>query len=72
MDGSFAPLKEIRALADKYEAWVMVDDCHAAGFIGTQGAGTPARAGVQVEVVSARLAKPWAARQADISPPSKR
>ncbi len=57
MDGSFAPLKEIRALADKYEAWVMVDDCHAAGFIGTQGAGTPARAGVQVEVVSGTLGK---------------
>ena len=57
MDGSFAPLAEIRALADKYKAWVMVDDCHAAGFIGAQGAGTPARAGVRVEVVSGTLGK---------------
>ena len=39
MDGSFAPLKEICDLADKYEAMVMVDDSHAVGFIGATGAG---------------------------------
>ena len=57
MDGSFAPLKEIRTLADKYEAWVMVDDCHATGFIGASGAGTPERAGVAVEVITGTLGK---------------
>ena len=42
MDGSFADLKNIRRLADQYDALIMVDDCHATGFIGPQGRGTPA------------------------------
>ncbi|MBC7739639.1 MAG: aminotransferase class I/II-fold pyridoxal phosphate-dependent enzyme, partial [Candidatus Saccharibacteria bacterium] len=46
MDGYLAPLAQIRALADQFEAWVMVDDCHATGFMGPQGRGTPALAGV--------------------------
>lgn len=42
MDGHFAKLPEITALAKKHGALVMVDDCHATGFIGPQGRGTPA------------------------------
>ncbi|WP_309664248.1 glycine C-acetyltransferase [Tabrizicola sp.] len=57
MDGYFAKLAEIRALADKYGAMVMVDDCHATGFVGPQGRGTPARAGVSVEIITGTLGK---------------
>lgn len=59
MDGSFAPLKEICDLADKYEAMVMVDDSHAVGFIGATGAGTPEMFGVRarVDIVSGTLGK---------------
>lgn len=46
MDGYFAPLAEICDLADEFDALVMVDDSHAVGFIGDDGRGTPARAGV--------------------------
>jgi len=47
MDGYFAPLDEICALAERHDALVMVDDSHAVGFIGAAGAGTPERSGVQ-------------------------
>lgn len=57
MDGYYAKLPEIRALADAYGAMVMVDDCHATGFTGPKGAGTPARAGVQVEILTGTLGK---------------
>ena len=59
MDGSFAPLKEICDLADKYEAMVMVDDSHAVGFIGANGAGTPEMFGVRdrVDIISGTLGK---------------
>lgn len=40
MDGVLAPLDEICALAEKYDAMVMVDECHATGFIGNTGRGT--------------------------------
>jgi glycine C-acetyltransferase len=46
MDGSIAPLKEICDLADQYGALVMVDDSHAAGFMGANGRGTPEHCGV--------------------------
>ena len=39
MDGYIAKLNEIRALADKYNALIMVDDCHATGFLGPKGRG---------------------------------
>jgi glycine C-acetyltransferase len=42
MDGYIARLKDIAALADKYEALVMVDDCHATGFLGPKGRGSAA------------------------------
>jgi glycine C-acetyltransferase len=57
MDGYYARLPEIRALADAYGALVMVDDCHATGFTGPKGAGTPARAGVRVEILTGTLGK---------------
>jgi glycine C-acetyltransferase len=57
MDGFFADLPAIRALADRFGALVMVDDCHATGFIGARGAGTPARAGVRVDILTGTLGK---------------
>jgi len=42
MDGHIANLKAITALADQYEALVMVDDCHATGFLGPKGRGSAA------------------------------
>ena len=57
MDGYFAKLADIRALADRFDALVMVDDCHATGFIGPQGRGTPHRAGVKVDILTGTLGK---------------
>ena len=57
MDGYLAPLRAIRALADRFGAMVMVDDCHATGFMGPQGRGTPAHAGVQVDILTGTLGK---------------
>lgn len=57
MDGYLARLDEIRALADKYDALMMVDDCHATGFIGPKGAGTPAHFGVKADLLTGTLGK---------------
>lgn len=57
MDGYFAKLAEVRGLADRFDALVMVDDCHATGFIGPQGRGTPHRAGVKVDILTGTLGK---------------
>ncbi|WP_246567267.1 glycine C-acetyltransferase [Gemmobacter fulva] len=57
MDGYLAKLGEIKGLADRYGAMVMVDDCHATGFMGPQGRGTPALAGVQVDILTGTLGK---------------
>jgi glycine C-acetyltransferase len=57
MDGYFAKLKEIRALADRFDCIVMVDDAHATGFIGPEGRGTHARAGVKVDIITSTLGK---------------
>jgi len=50
MDGYLAPLPEIAALAKRYDAVVMVDDCHATGFMGPEGRGTPHHFGVEDEI----------------------
>jgi glycine C-acetyltransferase len=50
MDGSIAPVDRICALADKYEALVLVDDSHATGFIGPTGRGTHEHCGVMDKV----------------------
>ncbi len=59
MDGTLADLKGISALARRHGATILVDDCHATGFIGPQGRGTPHRAGVaaDVEIVTGTLGK---------------
>lgn len=50
MDGDVAPLKEIVALAQRYRAWVMVDEAHALGVFGPTGAGVVEEMGLQGEV----------------------
>lgn len=57
MDGYIAKLNEIRALADKYDALVMVDDCHATGFLGDRGRGAFAHHGVKVDFVTGTFGK---------------
>ena len=59
MDGVVAPLDKICDLADKYDAMVMVDECHAAGFIGATGRGTLEAKGVKgrVDIVTGTLGK---------------
>ncbi len=57
MDGYFAKLKEIRTLADRFDALIMVDDAHATGFVGPKGRGTHARAGVKVDIITSTLGK---------------
>jgi glycine C-acetyltransferase len=57
MDGYLANLPQITALARKYDAMVMVDDCHATGFMGPKGAGTPAHFGVDVDIMTGTLGK---------------
>jgi len=59
MDGDFAPMDRICELAEKYDAMVFVDECHASGFIGKTGRGTPEHFGVlgQVDVITTTLGK---------------
>lgn len=57
MDGYLANLPKICELADKYDAIVMVDDCHATGFMGPNGTGTPDHFGVDVDVLTGTLGK---------------
>lgn len=59
MDGYLAKLPEITALAERYGAIVLVDDCHATGFMGPQGRGTPAHFDVVdgVDILTGTLGK---------------
>ena len=59
MDGLVAPLDKICDLADQYDAMVMVDECHAAGFIGETGRGTPEEKGVtgRIDIITGTLGK---------------
>lgn len=59
MDGYIAKLKEICDLADKYDALVMVDDSHAAGFMGKNGKGTPEHCGVmdRIDIITGTFGK---------------
>ena len=57
MDGYLAPLPAIRALADRFDALVMVDDCHATGFMGPQGRGTPAHFGLRADIMTGTFGK---------------
>lgn len=59
MDGLVAPLDKICDLANQYDAMVMVDECHAAGFIGATGKGTMEAKGVmgRVDIITGTLGK---------------
>ncbi|MGD2295605.1 MAG: glycine C-acetyltransferase [Candidatus Aminicenantes bacterium] len=59
MDGDIAKLDEICALAEKYDAMVMIDDAHSTGFIGKTGRGTPEYRGVmgKVDIITGTLGK---------------
>ncbi len=59
MDGVLAPLDKICDLADQYDALVMVDECHAAGFLGDTGRGTLEAKGVlgRVDIITGTLGK---------------
>ncbi|MDG1333926.1 MAG: glycine C-acetyltransferase [Crocinitomicaceae bacterium] len=59
MDGDIAKMDEICALADKYDALVMTDECHSAGFIGKTGRGVPEFCGVsdKVDIITGTLGK---------------
>ncbi len=59
MDGYIAKLDKICDLADKYNALVMVDDCHATGFVGKTGRGTHEHCGVmgRVDIITGTLGK---------------
>lgn len=59
MDGVLAPLDKICDLADKYDALVMVDECHAAGFLGDTGRGSLEAKGVlgRVDIITGTLGK---------------
>ena len=59
MDGDFAPLDEIVALAERHDAMVFVDDAHATGFIGKTGRGTPEHFGVtgKIDIINTTLGK---------------
>lgn len=59
MDGLVAPLDKICDLAEKYDALVMIDEAHAAGFIGENGIGTPEEKNVlgRVDIITGTLGK---------------
>jgi glycine C-acetyltransferase len=59
MDGDLAKMDEICALAEKYDAMVMTDECHSAGFIGRTGRGVPEHFGVmdKVDIITGTLGK---------------
>ena len=59
MDGTYAKLDKICELAEKFDALVMVDDCHATGFVGKNGKGTPEHFGVEgkIDILTGTLGK---------------
>ncbi|MBK8974765.1 MAG: glycine C-acetyltransferase [Planctomycetes bacterium] len=59
MDGDLCPLGEMVALAEKYDAMVLVDECHASGFIGKTGRGTHEHFGVlgRIDLITTTLGK---------------
>ena len=59
MDGDFAKLDQICDLAERYDALVMIDDCHATGFTGAEGRGSAEHCGVldRVDIITGTLGK---------------
>ncbi len=59
MDGTIAQLDQIVALAEKYHALIMIDECHASGFLGKTGRGTHEHRGVmgKIDIITGTLGK---------------
>jgi glycine C-acetyltransferase len=59
MDGTIAQLDKIVALAEKYNAAVMIDECHSSGFLGKTGRGTHEHCGVmgKIDIITGTLGK---------------
>jgi len=59
MDGYIAQLDKVVALAEKYDAMVMVDDCHSTGFVGERGRGTAEHCGVfgKIDIITGTFGK---------------
>jgi glycine C-acetyltransferase len=59
MDGDVARLGDVCDLAERYDAMVMIDECHATGFFGATGRGTPEHCGVEgrIDVITSTLGK---------------
>jgi glycine C-acetyltransferase len=59
MDGTIAQLDKIVELADKYEALIMIDECHSSGFMGKNGRGTHEHCGVlgKIDIITGTLGK---------------
>jgi len=59
MDGNVCPLPDIKALAEKYNAYIFIDECHATGFFGATGRGTEEYWGMPgtVDIINSTLGK---------------
>jgi len=59
MDGNVCPLPDIKTLADRYNAYIFIDECHATGFFGATGRGTEEFYGMEgsVDIINSTLGK---------------
>ena len=57
MDGTIANIPQLRKLADRFDALLLVDDCHATGILGPQGKGTAAHFGLSADIITGTLGK---------------
>ncbi|MCY4061950.1 MAG: glycine C-acetyltransferase [Chloroflexi bacterium] len=57
MDGTIANIPQLRQLAYRFDALLLVDDCHATGVLGPQGKGTAAHFGLQADIITGTLGK---------------
>ena len=74
MDGTIAQLDKICDLADKYDAIVMIDECHSTGFLGKTGRGTHEYRGVmgRIDIITGTLGKALGGAAADLQPVEKK
>ncbi|HET9058527.1 MAG TPA: aminotransferase class I/II-fold pyridoxal phosphate-dependent enzyme, partial [Acidimicrobiales bacterium] len=71
MEGDWAPLEEIRALCDRYEARLLVDEAHALGVVGPEGAGTAAATGTRADLIMGTFSKSLASCGGFIAGPAQ-
>ncbi len=71
MDGDLAPVKDIRALCDRYDATMMVDEAHALGVLGPKGRGVCAAAAVKPDLLVATLGKSFGMSGAFVAAPAQ-